>query len=161
MSRSAAEATLGQLTCHPNKEGYEVCRGAQEQIGDIRHLEVYLYRDCVISASYEGLAPPNVWDALNNLIARYGKPTLSGARERDSSGRLHEIYGWKDDRSLYSVRFMWRNTEAGNPELAGTVTALWDRKGYNQWEGETHQRGAPGVHEPEETEADGSTMGRT
>jgi hypothetical protein len=49
---------------------------------------------------------------------------------------LHEIYGWKDDLSLYSVRFLWRDTDVASPELVGTVFALWDRKGYRQWEDE-------------------------
>jgi hypothetical protein len=84
-----------------------------------------------------------MWDALNALIDRFGRPSLSGLRERDKSGRLHEIYGWKDDNSLYSVRFMWREAANAEPELLGTVIALWDRKGYQQWEAEAQQRTRP------------------
>jgi hypothetical protein len=97
----------------------------------------------VISLSYEGPAPSNAWDALNQLIDRYGRPALSGMRERDKTGRLHEIYGWKDEQSLYSVRFVWRETESQDRELVGTVVALWDRKGYQLWESETQQHSAP------------------
>jgi len=143
MNVPAVESAVGHLTCHDNKAGYRVCTGDQEQVGDVRHLELYISHDQVISVSYEGPAPPNAWDALNKLIERYGSPSLSGVRERDKTGRLHEIYGWKDDQSLYSVRFMWRDTESESPELVGTVIALWDRKAYQQWEAEAQQRKAP------------------
>jgi hypothetical protein len=143
MTVAAAESALGHLTCHDNKAGYRVCTGEKEQIDDVRHLELYVSHDRVISVSYEGPAPANAWDALDDLIGRYGSPSLSGVRERDTSGRLHEIYGWKDDQSLYSVRFMWRDTERESPELVGTVIALWDRKGYQQWEAESRARKMP------------------
>lgn len=143
MSRAAAEAKLGRLTCHPGKAGCEVCDPDSEQGGQISHLELYLHHDQVISVSYEEPPPANATDALNQLIDRYGSPALSGARERDKNGRLHEIYGWKDDQSLYSVRFMWRDAPAEGRELLGTVVALWDRKGYQLWESETQPRGEP------------------
>ena len=143
MSRAAAEGKVGHLTCHPGKSGCEVCDPEREQGGEIRHLQLYLHHDQVISVSYEGAAPANVWDTLSQLIDRYGTPALSGVRERDQTGRLHEIYGWKDDQSFYSVRFMWKDAPAEDRELLGTATALWDRKGYLLWESETQQPGAP------------------
>ena len=143
MTRAAAEGTVGHLTCHPGKAGCEVCDPEKEQAGDIHHLQLYLHHDQVISVSYEGAAPANVWDTLNQLIDRYGNPSLSGVRERDQTGRLHEIYGWKDDQSLYSVRFMWKDAAGEDRELLGTATALWDRKGYLLWESETQPPGAP------------------
>jgi hypothetical protein len=147
MSRGAVDAARGRLTCHPGKAGCEVCDPEkQEEGGDIRHLQVYLNHDQVISVSYEGPAPANAFDALNQLMDRYGSPALSGVRERDQSGRLHEIYGWKDEQSLYSVRFMWRDAEAEGRELLGTATALWDRKGYQLWESETQHPSAPAAH---------------
>ena len=144
MSRDAVEAKLGHLTCHPSKAGCEVCDpDKKEDGGDVRHLQVYLNHGQVISVSYEGPAPANAFDALNQLIDRFGSPALSGVRERDQTGRLHEIYGWKDEQSLYSVRFMWRDAEAEGRELLGTATALWDRKGYQLWESETLPHGEP------------------
>lgn len=143
MSRAVAEGTLGHLTCHPGKAGCEVCDPDKEQGGDIHHIELYMHHDQVISVSYEEPPPANAWDALNQLIDRYGNPSLSGVRQRDETGRLHEIYGWKDDQSLYSVRFLWRDKEAESRELIGTVIALWDRKGYQLWESETQKPGEP------------------
>jgi len=143
MTRAAAEGTLGHFTCHPGKTGCEVCDPDKERGGDIHHLQLYLHHDQVISVSYEGPAPANVWDTLNQLIDRYGNPALSGVRERDQTGRLHEIYGWKDDQSFYSVRFMWKDAADEGRELLGTATALWDRKGYLLWESEAQPPGAP------------------
>jgi hypothetical protein len=144
MDRDAVEATLGHLTCHPGKAGCEVCDpDRKEDGGAIRHLQVYLNHGQVISVSYDGPAPANALDALNQLIDRFGSPALSGVRERDQTGRLHEIYGWKDEQSLYSVRFMWHDGEAEGRELLGTATALWDRKGYQLWESETLPHGEP------------------
>lgn len=143
MTRAAAEGKLGHLTCHAGKAGCEVCDPDKEQGSDIHHLQLYLHHDQVISVSYEGAAPANVWDTLNQLIDRYGNPALSGARERDQTGRLHEIYGWRDDQSLYSVRFMWKDASAEGRELLGTATALWDRKGYLLWESEAQPPGTP------------------
>ncbi|MFI5366822.1 MAG: hypothetical protein ACHQ4J_14500 [Candidatus Binatia bacterium] len=152
MSRADAEGKLGPLTCHENKAGFQVCGGAVPQTSDVSHLELYLHHEHVISVSYDSPAPKNAWDALNGLIDRFGQPSLSGLRERDQSGRLHEIYGWKDEQSLYSVRFIWKETEAGQSELVGATIALWDRKGYEQWEAEAKPGGAPKVrtNEPQE-----------
>jgi hypothetical protein len=131
-----AEGELGKLVCHANRAGYKVCNGTKQPSPEFRNLQLYLVHDRVVSVSYESPAPAGMWDALNALIDRYGRPSLSGVRERDTSGRLHEIYGWKDGNSLYSVRFMWRDAENAAPELVGTAVALWDRKGYQQWEAE-------------------------
>jgi hypothetical protein len=143
MSATEAEDKLGKLICHANRAGYQVCAGTNQPTGEFRNLQLYLVHDRVVSVSYESPAPTSMWDALNALIDRYGRPSLSGLRERDTSGRLHEIYGWKDDNSLYSVRFMWREAESAEPELVGTAIALWDRKGYQQWEAEAKQRDQP------------------
>ena len=139
MSAADAEATLGKLVCHANRAGFQVCNVGHQADEQMRNLQVYFVHDGVVSVSYETAAPGNVWDTLNPLIERYGRPTLSGLRERDTNGRVHEIYGWKDESSLYSVRFMWRDAESGAPELVGTAIALWDRKGYQQWEAEAKQ----------------------
>jgi len=143
MRRAEAEEKVGQLACHENKAGFQVCTGAKPPSQDVSDLELYVVDDRVISVTYEEPAPANMGDALSQLIDRYGRPALSGVRERDTTGRLHEIYGWKDEQSLYSVRFVWRDTESGTPELVRTVTALWDRLGYQQWEAETRRRGTP------------------
>ena len=143
MSFADAEAKLGPLSCHDAASGCRVCKGAQEQIDAITHLELYIHRDRVISVSYEDAAPPGARALLDGLIERYGRPSLSGVRERDKSGRVHEVYGWKDDQSLYSVRLIWRDNELGVPDLVGTAIAMWDRKGYQQWEAETHPGATP------------------
>jgi hypothetical protein len=143
MTRAAAETKLGHLTCHPGKAGCEVCDPDRDPGAEMHHLQLYLHHDQVISVSYEEPPPADASEALNQLIYRYGSPSLSGIRERDQAGRLHEIYGWKDDQSLYSVRFMWRDPETEGRELLGTATALWDRKGYQLWESETQPHGEP------------------
>jgi len=152
MSATDAEGKLGKLVCHANRAGYQVCNGTKQPSEEFGNLQLYLVHDRVVSVSYESPAPASMWDALNALIDRYGHPSLSGLRERDTSGRVHEIYGWRDDNSLYSVRFMWREAESAGPELVGTAIALWDRKGYQQWEAEAKQRNRP---TPEEEEASG------
>ena len=140
MSAIDAEGKLGKLVCHTHRAGYQVCSGTNPPSKDLRNLQLYIVHDYVVSVSYEGATAANVRETVNGLIERYGHPSLSGLRERDKTGRLHEIYGWKDDNSLYSVRFMWREAENAEPELIGTVIALWDRKGYQQWEAEAKQR---------------------
>jgi hypothetical protein len=150
MSATEAEAKLGKLICHANRAGFQVCSGTKQPSEEFHNLQLYLVHGRVVSVSYERPAPASMWDTLNALIDRYGRPSLSGLRERDKTGRVHEIYGWKDDNSLYSIRFMWRETPNAEPELLGTVIALWDRKGYQQWEAEAKQRNPP---TPEEEEA--------
>ncbi len=143
MSATDAESAVGKLACHENRAGFQVCTGSTPASGDVHNLQLYVVHGHVVSVSYESAAPANVWDTLNALIDRYGRPSLSGLRERDTNGRVHEIYGWKDDDSLYSVRFMWREAESADPELVATATALWDRKGYQEWEAEMKQRRQP------------------
>lgn len=143
MTVSQAQEKIGEMKCHTNEGRFQVCDAVADQIGDVHKLEIYLHHDHVISVSYESAAPSTPWEALNGLIERYGRPSLSGRRERDKTGRLHEIYGWKDDASLYSVRFMWKDAEAEKPELVGTAVALWDRKGYQQWEAESKPPALP------------------
>jgi len=140
MSAVEAEGKLGKLVCHANRAGFQVCSGTKQPEEGFHNLQLYLVHDRVVSVSYESPAPASMWDALNALIDRFGRPSLSGLRERDKTGRLHEIYGWKDDNSIYSIRFLWRETAEAGPELLGTVIALWDRKGYQQWEDEAKQR---------------------
>ena len=149
MTATEAEGKLGKLICHANRAGYQVCSGTRQPSEEFHNLQLYLVHDRVVSVSYESPPPASMWDALNALIDRYGRPSLSGLRQRDKTGRVHEIYGWKDDDSLYSIRFMWRETPNAEPELLGTVVALWDRKGYQQWEAETKQRNraTPGEEE--------------
>ena len=143
MLRAEAEQKLGALTCHANHGGYQVCKRTPAREGEGGHLELYIHHDRVISVSYEGTAPADVSKLIDGLTARFGEPSLSGMRERDTSGRMHEIYGWKDEHSLYSVRLVWRNSDSDAPQLVGTVTALWDRIGYQQWETENKPGGAP------------------
>lgn len=138
-----AEGKIGKLVCHDNRAGFQVCNGSTPPSGEMHNLQLYVVHDRVVSVSYESAAPASMWDALNALIDRYGRPSLSGLREHDTNGRVHEIYGWKDDDSLYSVRFMWREVENADPELVGTAIALWDRKGYQEWEAEMKQRQKP------------------
>ena len=90
MTRAAAEGKLGHLTCHAGKAGCEVCDPDKEQGSDIHHLQLYLHHDQVISVSYEGAAPANVWDTLNQLIDRAPELLLRRAgrteqRRRDPS----------------------------------------------------------------------------
>lgn len=148
VTRSEAEAKLGPLSCHDTQAGYLLCTGAQEHIDEVTHLELYIHHDRVISLSYEGATPADAFALLDRLTERYGHPSLSGVRKRDHSGRLHEVYGWKDDDSLYSVRFIWHDTESGTRDLVGAAFALWDRKGYQQWEAETQQQPTPTTSEP-------------
>lgn len=140
MTVSQAEAKLGALSCRNSKAGYRLCKGGRPSAPDVRNLELYVVHDHVISVSYDRPVPSSAWDVLSTLIDRYGRPSLSGVREHDKQGRLHEIYGWKDARSMYSVRFVWRDPESEHPQLEAVATALWDRKGYDQWEAEARQR---------------------
>ncbi len=143
MSLADAEARLGKLSCHDAASGCRVCTGAREQIDEVAHLQLYIHHDRVISLSYDGVTPSSARTWLDSLIERYGHPSLSGVRERDTSGRLHEVYGWKDEQSLYSVRLIWQDNEPGIPALVGTAIAMWDRKGYQQWEADTHRGNLP------------------
>lgn len=135
ITQEDAAAKLGKLDCHENPQGFRVCVPTAAPPGAPSKLEVYVVHDRIVSLSYESDIGPNVWDFLNGLITRYGAPSLNGTNERDKQGRTHEIYGWKDDQSIYSVRFIWQGDE-GSRQLSSTAIALWDRKVFQQWEDE-------------------------
>lgn len=139
MKRSEVLDRIGDLSCYESIQGFEVCRPVDRTRGE-RGLEVFLYRDEVISLAYEVRAPKEVWTYLEELNGRYGKPSLNGLTERDRNGRLHELYGWRDGSSLYSVRFIWQESANQARRLIGTSITLWDRQGYAAWERETEQR---------------------
>lgn len=144
MTAADAEAKLGPLTCRDTKELYRICSPASAVAPDVTAVEFYLFHDRVIAITYERPEVRSAWEFLDHCIERYGRPSLSGVNERDRTGRLHEIYGWKDDTSLYSVRFVWVDAPTGARELSTTVIALWDRKAYEEWEAERQpQRPAP------------------
>jgi hypothetical protein len=137
MTRHEVESQLGSLACHHNAEGFQVCRAADPKRGE-PGLEVFLYRSQVISLAHEVPSPKEVWSYIETLTARYGKPVLNGMTERDRSGRLHEVYGWRDRHSLYSVRFVWQ--EAPTRNLNGAAITLWDREAYGAWEKDSARR---------------------
>jgi hypothetical protein len=134
MSRSEVEAKLGTLTCHDNPAGFVVCSGNKAPKGEAMSIEVYLHHDHVVSISYEIPPPADAFSYLEAATRRYGKPALNGHTEVDKDERLHEIYGWKDEESLYSIRFVWSEDAGGRRNLAATIITLWDRKSYDQWE---------------------------
>lgn len=141
MSRADVQKALGELDCHANPAGFEVCRETTRRTG----VEIYFHHERVLSISSNAEPPEDVWSYLERLMARYGQPSLKGLADRDQEGRLHEIYGWKDERTLLSVRFVWVE-EAPNPrQLTATALTVWDRKAYDAWEKE---RG-PHPHAPE------------
>jgi len=133
MSRTAVEGALGPLTCHDSPDGFEVCRATDPNRGEST-LELFFVHGEVVSLAYEIPAPADVLSHLESLTKRHGKPSLSGLTERDRDGRLHETYGWKDDKSLYSIRFVWHEEPSKPRRLGGTVVTLWDREAYGAWE---------------------------
>jgi hypothetical protein len=139
MARSEVESNVGRLSCHENAEGFDVCRPTDPARGE-RGLEVFLYHDKVISLAREIPPPEDVWSHLEELNGRYGKPSLNGLTERDRSGRLHEVYGWRDGSSLYSVRFIWQESVTQPRRLIGTAVTLWDRQAYAAWEKDAERR---------------------
>jgi hypothetical protein len=151
MSVEQARSIVGELTCRETKAGFQACIPTEDPPGNARNIELYLNQGRVISVSYERGEGGNAWDLLDDLVKRYGRPTLNGTRERDKMGRMHEIYGWKDDTTLYSVRFVWDETPAGGRALTKTVVALWERKGYQEWE----QQHPPPSPAPAPTDATG------
>jgi hypothetical protein len=96
----------------------------------------------VVSLAYESDIGANVWDFLSGLIKRYGPPSLNGVNEKDGQGRTHEIYGWKDEHTLYSVRFIWVG-EGSERKLSTTAITLWDRQAYKDWEAESKRQKTP------------------
>jgi hypothetical protein len=132
MSRAAVEAQLGALDCHDSDDGVHVCR-PQDAARARKELEVYFFRDTVVSIAYEIPPPAEVWAHLETLTQQYGKPSLNGMTQRDVRNRLHEIYGWRDTQTIYSTRFVW--AESPPPRhVVGTVITLWDRAAYSAWE---------------------------
>jgi hypothetical protein len=129
------ETRLGKLACHDNPQRFRVCTPTSGPPDTPRKLEVYFVHDQVASLAYEQEVGANVWDFLNGATARFGRPSVNGANERDRYGRVHEIYGWKDERSLYSIRFVW-DTDSADRSLTSTAVTLWDRKAYQTWEAE-------------------------
>jgi len=128
-----AQQKIGKLDCHDNPQGFRVCDPTAAPVGSPSKFELYLVRDRVVSIAYERDIGPNVWDFLNELMTRYGTPSLNGTNERDKQGRTHQIYGWKDDKSIFSVRFIWLGDE-GARELSSTAITLWDRPAFQQWQ---------------------------
>ncbi len=143
MTADDAEAKVGPLTCRDSKELYRICSPGSAVAADVNEVEVYLFHDRVIAITYERPDVRSAWEFLDRCIERHGRPSLSGFNERDRSGRLHEVYGWKDDTSLYSVRFVWLDAPTGARELVTTVIALWDRKAYQEWEAERQPQRPP------------------
>jgi hypothetical protein len=134
MPHSEVEHILGQLDCSQRAVGYEVCTGQKDTGQDVSSLEVFFYHGLVFSLSYAAPNPPDAWSYLNSVVTTYGEPSLKGLAQQDSKGRLHEIYGWKDDATIYSVRFIWVE-EAPNPrQLSSVAITLWDRAAYFDWE---------------------------
>ncbi|MBI1817750.1 MAG: hypothetical protein HYR72_22460 [Deltaproteobacteria bacterium] len=143
-SLSDVQAKLGALDCHDNPEGFRVCSPAQAPADTPAKLEVYFVHDRVVSLAYESDVGANVWTFLNDHLARYGRPSLNGDNQTDKAGRTHEIYGWKDEHSIYSVRFVWQG-EGAERRLTTTAIALWDRDAFQAWEAE---KKAPPVPTP-------------
>jgi len=141
MPRPAVEQHLGALTCHTNADGLDVCQAAAGEAGK---LNIFFHRGAVVSLARDVPGTGDAWSQLESLMSQYGNPALNGLRERDRDGRLHEVYGWKDRETLYSVRFVWKEDADAGRRLVGTTVTLWDRKGYADWESDpTHQQPPP------------------
>lgn len=140
MARSAVEAQIGTLECHDSDDGVEVCRPKDKTRGR-SELEVFFYRNAVVSIAYEVPPPPELWSHLEALNNQYGKPSLNGMTQRDVRNRLHEIYGWRDNQTIYSTRFVW--AESPPPRhVVTTVITIWDRAAYAAWEDEKARKPA-------------------
>jgi hypothetical protein len=134
MRHAEVEHVLGQLECSQRPAGYEVCASNKDTGQAVSSLEVFFYHGLVLSLSYAAPAPRDTWSYLESFLAAYGEPSIKGLGQQDSQGRLHEIYGWKDDATIYSVRFIWVE-EAPNPrQLTSVAITLWDRAAYFDWE---------------------------
>jgi hypothetical protein len=140
MSRAAVEAQVGALDCHDTTDGVHVCRPRQVAAGS-KPLDIFFFHNVVVSIAHEIPPPAEVWSHLERLIHQYGAPSLNGMTQRDGGGRLHEIYGWRDTRSLYSVRFVWE--EMPQRRVVGAVLTLWDRAAYSEWEQQRPQQTSP------------------
>lgn len=134
MGRAAVIQQIGALTCHDNPQGIEVCTGERQPVATVKGFEVYIYNEKVLSLAYEERANDDAWTYLDRLLRRFGEPTLNGMAERDKQDRMHEVYGWRDDDTLYSARFVWEEIAPNPRRLVGTAVAMWDRKAYEAWE---------------------------
>ncbi len=132
-SRAEIEKTSGALSCRDGAGGLEICATDRARVSG-HSVEIYLFRHRVVSLAYEIDPPADTWGYLDQVIAAYGKPSLSGERERDSRGRDHETFGWKDPETLYSLRYVWGFGDDGNRGLLTAFTTLWDRAAYQEWE---------------------------
>jgi hypothetical protein len=150
MSRTAVEAQIGALDCHDSDDDVHVCR-PQDAARGRQELEIYFFRDTVVSIAYEIPPPAEVWSHLEALTHQYGNPSLNGMTQRDVRNRLHEIYGWRDLQTIYSTRFVW--AESPPPRhVVGTVVTIWDRAAYAAWEDEKARH----VPAQESSRSDGS-----
>ncbi len=140
MPRAAVEQRLGKLTCHENPNGFDVCGAAANAEAQRQKLEIFFFRGAVVSLAHELPTTGDVWSQLAPLLTRYGNPSLNGLRERDRDGRLHEVYGWKDKETLYSIRFVWKEESDRERQLVGTTVTLWDRQGYADWENDPNRK---------------------
>jgi hypothetical protein len=146
MSRAKVVSQIGELSCHVTDDGVEVCKPKDAARGRAE-LEVFFFRDAVVSLAYEVPPPPEVLSHLEALIHEYGKPSLNGMTQRDVRNRLHEIYGWRDTQTIYSTRFVW--TESPPPRhVVTTVVTIWDRAAYAAWEDEKARRAAAQAADP-------------
>jgi hypothetical protein len=161
MPHAEVEHILGQLECNPRPAGYTVCTGGKGTGDQVSNLEIFLYHDHVLSLSYGAPVPGDAWTYLESFVTTYGEPSLKGLTEHDSNGRLHEIYGWKDDTTIYSVRLIWVE-EAPNPrQFAGVAITLWDRAAYLDWEKDPARLEAPPrrAHADQQRTTSGSDSG--
>lgn len=147
MSRAAVEEKVGALDCHESDDAVQVCRPNDAARGR-KELEIYLFKDAVVSLAYEIPPPPEVANHLEALIHEYGKPSLNGMTQRDVRNRLHEIYGWRDLQTIYSTRFVWEESPPPRHVVA-TVVTVWDRAAYAAWE--DHKARRPAAEAPAAT----------
>ncbi len=128
--RSAAEERLGPLRCRDSRAGFLVCTVAEAGKQPVPELELFIYENRIVSMSYAEKRPNNAWQLLDGMIQKYGQPALTGVRERDRQGRMHEVFGWKDEKTIYSLRFVWDESS----QLSAAISTLWDRDKYRRWE---------------------------
>jgi len=143
MTQPEVEEVLGKLQCSDRPAGYTLCTttgNTGEEVGD---LEIYFYRDLVLSLAYLPRPPADSSAYLATLVGRYGEPSLNGLAQQDERGRLHEIYGWKDDATIYSVRFIWVEKAPEPRRLSSMVVTLWDRDAYFDWEEDPARQQSP------------------
>ena len=128
--RAAVEARLGPLRCRSSRAGFLVCTVENADKKPAPQLELFVYEDHIVSMSYAEKRPDNAWQLLDSMIQKYGPPALTGLRERDQQGRTHEVFGWKDEKTIYSLRFVSDESS----RLSAAISTLWDRDKYRHWE---------------------------